>query len=97
MDLTPEIVETVHLVGGSILKAGRGGFEAAKCCETLRAGGFTHLFVIGGDGTQFAGHLLYEECRKQGLEISIVGVPKSIDNDVRPAASMPTRRVRVST
>ena len=58
IQLTPEVVETIHLKGGSILKAGRGGFDAPKICETLRARGFTHLFVIGGDGTQFAGHLL---------------------------------------
>lgn len=55
--------------GGSILKAGRGGFDAPKICETLRKGGFTHLFVIGGDGTQFAGHLLFEECKKQSLAV----------------------------
>jgi hypothetical protein len=80
--LTPETVDALHLRGGSMLKAGRGGFDAIKICDTLRKGGFTHLFVIGGDGTQFAGHLLYEECRKQNLEVSVVGVPKSIDNDV---------------
>jgi len=82
MLLTPELVEDIHMRGGSILKAGRGGFNAAKICETLRAGGYTHLFVIGGDGTQYAGHLLYVEARKQKLPISVVGVPKSIDNDV---------------
>ena len=80
--LTPEVVATIHLQGGSILKAGRGGFDALKICDTLRKGNFTHLFVIGGDGTQFAGHLLFEEAKKQSLEISVVGVPKSIDNDV---------------
>ena len=40
------------------------------------------IFVIGGDGTQFAGHLLYEAARERGLQVSVVGVPKSIDNDV---------------
>jgi 6-phosphofructokinase 1 len=80
--LSPEVVDTIHLRGGSMLMAGRGGFDAAKICDTLRNGGFTHLFVIGGDGTQYAGHMLYEEARKQHLALSIVGVPKSIDNDV---------------
>ena len=65
--LNPTYVETVHLQGGSVLKAGRGGFDAAKICTTLEQGGYTHLFVIGGDGTQYAGHLLYEECRKRKL------------------------------
>jgi hypothetical protein len=52
--LTPELVEDIHMRGGSILKAGRGGFDAKKIVDTLRAGSYTHLFVIGGDGTQCA-------------------------------------------
>jgi len=82
IELTPELVEEIHMKGGSILKAGRSGFDAPKICETLRSRGINLLFVIGGDGTQYAGHLLYEEARKQRLQVSVVGVPKSIDNDV---------------
>merc|ERR1719183_2819063 len=40
------------------------------------------VFLIGGDGTQFAGHLLFEEARRRKLPVSFVGVPKSIDNDI---------------
>merc|ERR1712113_94203 len=40
------------------------------------------VFTVGGDGTQGAAHLLYEEARRRNLKVSIVGVPKSIDNDV---------------
>ena len=29
------------------------------------------------------GHLLYEEVRKQRIPVGVVGVPKSIDNDVK--------------
>ena len=68
--------------GGSMLKAGRGGFDAKKCVATLRSHGISMLFVIGGDGTQYAGHLLFEEAKKEGFQVSVVGVPKSIDNDV---------------
>ena len=39
------------------------------------------LFLVGGDGTQFAGNLLYQAARKRQLPVSIVGIPKSIDND----------------
>jgi hypothetical protein len=82
IELNPELVSEIHMKGGSVLKAGRGGFDASAICDTLRAHGINMLFVIGGDGTQFAGHLLYEEARKRKLDVSIVGVPKSIDNDV---------------
>ena len=46
-----------------VCQAGRGGFDAEKICDTLRAKGVNMLFVIGGDGTQFAGHLLFEEAQ----------------------------------
>mgnify|MGYP001983296833 CR=1 FL=1 len=46
-----------------VCQAGRGGFDAEKICDTLRAKGINMLFVIGGDGTQFAGHLLFEEAQ----------------------------------
>lgn len=82
INLTPDYVREIHMKGGSILKAGRGGFDAPKICEGLKKMGINMVFVIGGDGTQFAGHLLYEEAKKQKLPVSIVGVPKSIDNDV---------------
>lgn len=82
MELNPKFVREIHMKGGSILKAGRGGFDAVKICDNLAKQGINMLFVIGGDGTQYAGHLLYEEARKRDFKISIVGVPKSIDNDV---------------
>jgi len=82
VELTPDVVREIHMKGGSVLKAGRGGFDAEKICNTLECLGINMLFVIGGDGTQYAGHLLYEAARKRSLPVSIVGVPKSIDNDV---------------
>jgi len=70
-------------MGGSILKAGRGGFDAVKICDRLEALGINMVFTVGGDGTQFASHMIYEEARRRNLKVSIVGVPKSIDNDVK--------------
>jgi 6-phosphofructokinase 1 len=82
MELNPSVVRTIHMQGGSILKAGRGGLECEKIINNLRDRGINVLFVIGGDGTQFAAHLLFKEAKKQDYQLSIVGVPKSIDNDV---------------
>jgi len=80
--LQPSIVREIHHKGGSILKAGRGGFDAKKICDNLEAMGINMLFTVGGDGTQGAAHLLYEEALSRGMKVSIVGVPKSIDNDI---------------
>jgi 6-phosphofructokinase 1 len=82
MELNPELVRTIHMQGGSILKAGRGGVDCPKIINNLRKQGINMLFVIGGDGTQYAAHMIFQEAKKQGYHISIVGVPKSIDNDV---------------
>eukprot|EP00405_Crypthecodinium_cohnii_P018268 CAMPEP_0206447256 /NCGR_PEP_ID=MMETSP0324_2-20121206/16669_1 /ASSEMBLY_ACC=CAM_ASM_000836 /TAXON_ID=2866 /ORGANISM="Crypthecodinium cohnii, Strain Seligo" /LENGTH=475 /DNA_ID=CAMNT_0053915975 /DNA_START=105 /DNA_END=1532 /DNA_ORIENTATION=+ len=80
--LNIDVVREIHHKGGSILKAGRGGFDAPKICDTLKKMGINMLFTVGGDGTQGAAHKLYEEARKRDLKVSIVGVPKSIDNDI---------------
>ena len=82
MKLNPENVREIHMKGGSVLKAGRGGFDAEKICNAMECLSINMLFVIGGDGTQYAGHLLYEAAKRRNLSISIVGVPKSIDNDI---------------
>jgi len=75
-------VREIHMKGGSVLKAGRGGFDAEKICDKLEEMGINMLFTVGGDGTQGAAHLLFEAAKKRNLPVSIVGVPKSIDNDI---------------
>jgi len=80
--LTPTFVDDIHMKGGSILKAGRGGFDGEKIIESIKKLGINMLFLVGGDGTQNAGNLLYETALKQKQPISIIGIPKSIDNDV---------------
>lgn len=82
VQLTPKSVRDIHMKGGSILKAGRGGFDANKICDRVEQLGINMIFTVGGDGTQHASHLLYEEARRRNLQVSIIGVPKSIDNDV---------------
>ena len=58
IDLTPDVVGEIHMKGGSVLKAGRGGFDAQKICNTLECLAINMVFVIGGDGTQCASHML---------------------------------------
>ena len=40
------------------------------------------VFVVGGNGGNAAAHAIAEECEAQGVVCSVVGVPKSIDNDI---------------
>jgi len=40
------------------------------------------LFVIGGDGTLRGAQAISDEIERRALRISIIGVPKTIDNDI---------------
>lgn len=80
--LTPDIVDEIHTEGGSILGSSRGPQDVRIMVNTLVKMKINMLFCIGGDGTLRCAHLLVEEITKNKLPISIIGVPKTIDNDI---------------
>jgi 6-phosphofructokinase 1 len=65
-----------------MLGTSRGPVDVAKCVDTLMRRGVNLLFTIGGDGTQRGANAFYQEARRRGHLLSVVGVPKTIDNDV---------------
>ena len=82
IDLTPEIVEDIHKEGGTILGSSRGPMNHANAVRFLKGRRVNLLFCIGGDGTQRGAHALAEEARRQGYPLAVVGIPKTIDNDI---------------
>jgi 6-phosphofructokinase 1 len=82
LELTPEIVEGIHETGGTILGTSRGHQEPADIVDCLQRMGVNVLFTIGGDGTQRGAMAISEEARSRGAQISVVGIPKTIDNDI---------------
>ena len=82
IDLTPEVVNDIHHDGGSILGSSRGPVSAEVMVDTLDRLGMNILFVIGGDGTLRGALDMYQEISKRGMRISIIGIPKTIDNDI---------------
>src|SRR3954470_4536647 len=82
VEITPEFVSNIHLQGGTVLSSSRGPVDINRAVDNLIARGVNILFTVGGDGTQRGGHDLYQEARKRGYPLSVVGVPKTIDNDV---------------
>ncbi len=80
--LTPESVDDIHLKGGDILSSSRGPQESDDMVDTLEKMGVELLFVIGGDGTLRGAHDLNTTIKKRGLKISVIGIPKTIDNDI---------------
>lgn len=83
IELTDEIVEDIHKEGGTLLGTSRGPVDTGVAVEFLISRGVNILFTVGGDGTQRGGHELFEEARKRGHALAVVGIPKTIDNDVR--------------
>ena len=80
--LNEQNINGIQHKGGTILGSSRGGFDQAKITARLRKMGVNMLFVIGGDGTHRAANCLYEQAKKDGDPIAIVGIPKTIDNDI---------------
>ena len=80
--LTPESVHRIHESGGSILGSSRGPQDAAEMVDYLEELGVGILFAIGGDGTLRGAQAIGEEAARRGLKVAVVGVPKTIDNDV---------------
>ncbi len=80
--LTREFVEPIDKLGGTVLGSSRGPQEPAVMAEFLQSRNIDILLCIGGDGTQRGAEALHAEIRKRGLPIAIVGIPKTIDNDI---------------
>lgn len=83
IELNDIIVEQIHHQGGTILGTSRGPQDPAVMVDYLQTMGVNLLFTIGGDGTQKGAHGIAEEVRKRDAKIAVVGVPKTIDNDIK--------------
>jgi 6-phosphofructokinase 1 len=82
IELTTRIVSQIHEVGGTVLGSSRGPQPVDDMVDTLERLGIQLLFTIGGDGTLRGAHSIVEEIRRRELNIAVVGVPKTIDNDI---------------
>jgi len=80
--LTPDVVSNIHRFGGTDLGTSRGPQDPARMVDRLQELGVNILFVIGGDGSQRGARAVNEEAEKRGMELAVVGVPKTIDNDM---------------
>ena len=80
--LTPSVVSNIHEFGGSILSSSRGLYSIDDIVDALERLNIGVLFPIGGDGTLRGAHLVAEKIKERGLKIAVVGVPKTIDNDI---------------
>ena len=82
IELTPEMVNDIHLTGGTFLGSSRGNQDVEKMVDTLEIMNINVLFCIGGDGTLKGAHAIHQEIEKRKLKICVAGIPKTIDNDI---------------
>ncbi|MGE5258679.1 MAG: ATP-dependent 6-phosphofructokinase [Hyphomicrobiales bacterium] len=82
MQLTPSAVVNIHERGGVVIGSSRGPQDIDEIADSLERLNIGMLFMIGGDGTLQAATSLADTVISRGLKISIVGVPKTIDNDI---------------
>ncbi|XP_031375518.1 ATP-dependent 6-phosphofructokinase 5, chloroplastic-like isoform X1 [Punica granatum] len=82
MPLSRKVVQNVHLSGGSLLGVSRGGPGISEIVDSMEERGINMLFVLGGNGTHAGANAIHNECRKRRLKVAVVGVPKTIDNDI---------------
>lgn len=75
-------VADCHHQGGTILASARGGFDKDIILDFLLKNGINQVYIIGGDGTHRGANALAEECIVRNLNIAVIGIPKTIDNDV---------------
>ncbi len=83
IELKPDVVRDIHMDGGTMLGSSRGGTDNMDILvDTLEKMKINILYTIGGDGTLKGAHELAKRARNRGLELVVVGVPKTIDNDI---------------
>jgi 6-phosphofructokinase 1 len=82
LELTPQLVSRINQSGGTLLGSSRGSQNIAEMVDTLERMNIGALFTIGGDGTLRGALAISEEVKRRGLKISVIGIPKTIDNDI---------------
>ena len=75
-------VQNLDTEAGSVLGSGRGNSNPQSIVDALTLRDINILFTIGGDGTLAGAGAIYEEAKSRGMPLSIIGIPKTIDNDV---------------
>jgi len=81
--LNPDVVDLIHAQGGTILGSSRGQQPTETIVDTLVRMNINVLFCVGGDGSLRCAGDVADECARRKLNISVVGIPKTIDNDLQ--------------
>jgi len=82
LELTPDSVGGINEMGGTMLSSSRGPQDIEAMVDALERMNVGIFFMIGGDGTFRAAARLCDAIRQRGSKIAVIGIPKTIDNDI---------------
>lgn len=80
--LTPQSVDQIHGLGGTVLGTSRGGHDTQKIVDALEQQGINMVFIVGGDGTMHGASKIAKESERRRLRLATIGIPKTVDNDI---------------
>jgi len=80
--LTEGYIQNIHMKGGTILVSDRGNPPHSEIAKALQRRNVRQYFVIGGDGSHKGAMQSFEAMTALGHECAVVGIPKTIDNDI---------------
>ncbi len=83
LELSHEVVDAIHEHGGTLLGSSRGHQDVEAMLDNLVRRQISILFCIGGDGTFRGASALAEAAQKRSVKLAVIGIPKTIDNDLQ--------------
>lgn len=88
VELAAEDIDRYRNTGGfDMIGSGRDKIETAEqlagCEKTAKELGLNALVVIGGDDSNTNAAILAEHCLANGIPLQVIGLPKTIDGDMR--------------
>ena len=84
--IAPEVIDGLKRTPGSALGSCRHKVQEEDfsiILSQLKKYNIRYFFLIGGDDTMHTIHRVEERCRNVGYELRGVGIPKTVDNDLR--------------
>lgn len=82
IELSRQVVQNINLAGGSFLGVSRGNATIRDIVDSIQSREIDMVFILGGDGTHAGANAIHNECRRRKMKVSVVCVPKTIDNDI---------------
>lgn len=83
--MSPAEIESVRTSPGAALGSSRAKLsneELARLAKCLEANDVRDVLIAGGNGAMRGAEIVSRHCRESDSEVRVLGVPKTVDNDI---------------